>query len=110
MEANKEYVLIEDLKSLVEPAGNESIVSRTFVRANGHKAIAFGFDVGQELSEHTASVPAILQIVEGDATVTLGDDSFELGAGAWAYMPPLLKHSIWAKTPVKMLLLMLDKA
>lgn len=109
MEVNSEYVLVETLASLVEPAQNESIVSRTFVRAGGLKAIAFGFDVGQELSEHTASVPAIIQIVEGEATVTLGEDRHELAAGAWAYMPPRLKHSIWAKTPVKMLLLMLEK-
>lgn len=107
MENAADYTLIKSLGELVEPAGNESIVSRTFVRADGFKAILFGFDAGQELSEHTASVPAILQIVAGEATATLGDDVHELSAGAWAYMPSHLKHSVLARTPVKMLLLML---
>jgi hypothetical protein len=38
--------------------------------------------------------------------VTLGDDTHELTAGSWMQMPPRLKHSILAKTPLIMLLLM----
>lgn len=109
MNTVSDYKLVENLHRLVGEIEEGAIVSKTFLRAGGLKAIAFGFATGQELSEHTASVPAILQIVEGEATVTLGEDHFELGAGAWAYMPARLPHGIWAKTPVKMLLLMLER-
>ena len=104
---NSDYTLIPDLEALVNEIQPDSIVSRTFCRDNGLKAILFGFDAGQELSEHTSSQAAIIQIVKGDATVTLGDDQHELSAGAWMSMPPRLKHSIVAKTQLHMLLLML---
>ena len=101
------YTLIADLAGLVESIQPESIVSRTFYKDDHLKAILFGFDAGQELSEHTSSQAAIIQIVQGEATITLGDDRHELQAGAWLHMPPRLKHSIYAKTPLFMLLVML---
>lgn len=101
------YTLIPDLGTLlnIQP---ESIVSRTFYKDDHMKAILFGFDIGQELSEHTSSQTAIIQIVQGSATVTLGDDRHELSAGAWMHMQPRLKHSIVATSPLHMLLLMFD--
>jgi len=86
------------------PAG--SIVSRTVYSDDRMKAILFAFAAGQELSEHTAARPAILHILEGEADVTLGGDAFSAGPGFWAHMPPQLPHSIYAKTQVAMLLLM----
>ena len=84
----------------------DSIVSRT-LRADEHaKSIVFGFDAGQELSEHTASVPAILHFVSGEADITLGGEPKKASAGTWAWMPANMPHSIVAKTPVVMLLTM----
>jgi quercetin dioxygenase-like cupin family protein len=62
---------------------------------------------GEEFSEHTASMPAILQFVQGQATVTLGGDTHEAKPGTWVHMPTGQRHSIQAKTPVVMLLLLL---
>lgn len=103
-----DYTLIPNLDELVDGIQPDSIVSRTFYKGDGAKAILFGFDAGQELSEHTSSQAAIIQIVKGDATVTLGDDKHELSAGAWVHMSPRLKHSIVAKTQLHMLLLMFE--
>lgn len=87
----------------------ESIVSRTLQSDNGAKIILFAFDTGQELSEHTASVPAMIQILRGEADIKLGEDTYSVGEGAFASMPASLPHSIMAKTPVVMLLIMLSK-
>jgi quercetin dioxygenase-like cupin family protein len=103
------YTVFEDLKKTIDAIPTESIVSRTIYKDDGLKSIVFAFAPGQELSEHTASVPAMIQVLEGDCTVTLGPDSYEAGAGFWAHMPPNLKHSLLAKTPVLMLLIMLGK-
>jgi quercetin dioxygenase-like cupin family protein len=100
------YVLIENLAELLTSDQPDSIVSRTFHKAAGWKAILFGFDAGQELSEHTSSQAVILQIIEGTAQVVVGEDKRELGVGSWLYMPPYLKHSVYAQTPMKMLLMM----
>jgi quercetin dioxygenase-like cupin family protein len=104
-----DYTLIPDLETLIETIQPDSIVSRTFHKNGNLKAIMFGFDTGQELSEHTSSQSAMIQIIKGDATVTLGDDQHELSSGAWMSMPPRLKHSVYAKTPLLMLLLMFGK-
>ncbi|GAB4528878.1 MAG: cupin domain-containing protein [Anaerolineae bacterium] len=101
-----DYTMIPDLEELVDTIQPDSIVSRTFYKDGQMKAILFGFDTGQELSEHTSNQTAIIQIAKGEATVTLGNDTHELTAGAWIHMPPRLKHSITAKTPLLMLLLM----
>ncbi len=101
-----DYALFPALEGLVDAIQTDSIVSRTFYRDKTLKAILFGFDTGQELSEHTSSQSAIIQIVKGDATVTLDGDRHELSTGAWIHMPPHMKHSIVAKTPLLMLLLM----
>jgi quercetin dioxygenase-like cupin family protein len=102
----REYILVEDLTALLGAIQQESIVSRTFFKGNRLKAILFGFDAGQELSEHTASQAAIIQIVQGEATVTVGEDRYELKAGSWLHMPTRLKHSVYAKTQMILLLLM----
>jgi quercetin dioxygenase-like cupin family protein len=106
--ATTPYTLIENLPSLIDSIKPDSITSRTFYRGDRLKAILFSFDTGQELSEHTSSQTAIIQIVQGDATVTLSEDKYELTVGSWMHLPPRLKHSIYAKTPLVILLLMLD--
>ena len=105
---NASYHLVEQLSALIESIPPDSIVSRTFYKTDQLRAIAFGFDAGQELSEHTSSQTAIIEIVSGEATVTLGDDVHELGAGCWIAMPPHLRHSIRARTPLVMLLTMIS--
>ena len=100
------YTLMPDLSSLVDSIQADSIVSRTFYKGDDLKAILFAFDTGQELSEHTASQAAIIQIVQGEAAITLGDDRHALSAGCWLHMPPRLKHSVYAKTPLIMLLML----
>jgi quercetin dioxygenase-like cupin family protein len=52
-------------------------------------------------------MPAILQIVRGEAQLGLGEDSVAAHAGAWVYMPAQLRHSVRAQTPVVMLLMLL---
>lgn len=85
----------------------DSIVSRTLLGNDNVKAVLFGFAVGQELSEHTASMPAIIHILSGEGILKLGEATHEVTAGAWAYMPAGLNHALTAKTEVRMLLLML---
>lgn len=104
------YTLVENLAGLIESIQPESIVSRTFYRGDQVKGVLFGFDAGQELSEHTSTHAVVVQIVQGEATLTLGGDTHELSAGAWMHLPPRLKHSVYAKTPLVMLLMMFEKA
>ena len=91
-------------------APEDGTLSRTIYQDDSLKAVLFGFGAGQELSEHTASTAAIKHYLQGDADVTEGEDAVTASAGTWIHMAPQLPHSIRAKTPVVMLLLLLKKA
>ena len=100
------YTLVANLASEIEPP-TDGTLSRTVFQDARLKAIIFGFSAGQELSEHTASSPAIIHFLRGEADVTLGPDRLSACAGTWIHMPAQLPHSIRTKTPVVMLLLLI---
>jgi quercetin dioxygenase-like cupin family protein len=121
------HYVIPSLLALMPTVQTDSIISRTIHKEGGvnavlfafdtgqaliHKeggvnAVLFAFDTGQALTEHRSAYTALIQILDGKATITLGEESHQLEAGAWIYMPPQLAHSIVAQSPMKMLLLML---
>ena len=100
------YKFLSNLEVEMTPP-EDGTLSRTLFQDDGVKVVLFGFGTGQELSEHTASVAAIMHFLQGEADVTLGADSMSVGPGAWFHMQPQLPHSIRAKTPVVMLLVLL---
>lgn len=105
---NGKYTFIADLVKEVTIPEN-GILSRTLHNDERSKVLVFGFAAGQELSAHTAPMPAILYFVDGEASVKLGGDLHEARAGTLVHMPPLLEHGIVAKTPVVMALIMLKQ-
>lgn len=101
------YAVIENLlKELEIP--KDGTLSRTIHRDDKVKVVLFGFAGGQELSQHTASVPAIIEILSGEARVTLDGEEKELSRGSWVFMDANLPHAIYARTEVVMLLTMLN--
>ena len=100
------YAVIDNLLNEIE-IPKDGTLSRTLHRDDRVKVVLFGFAGGQELSQHTASVPAMLQIVNGDARVTLDGEEKELSAGSWVFMDANLPHAVYARTDVVMLLTML---
>lgn len=102
------YAYIADLGLGAEvPQGG--ILSRTLHSEGGVKTVIFAFDSGQELSEHTASRPAILHILSGQGRLKLGSDELEAKPGTWVYMPAGLVHALQAESPLTMLLTLLPK-
>jgi quercetin dioxygenase-like cupin family protein len=101
-----DYIHFLDLAKEAEPPA-DGILSRTIYQDDQVKAVVFGFGQGQELSEHTASKPAMLFFVKGEATVGLHDELKDAEPGTWVHMHAGLKHSIKAQTPTVMLLVLL---
>jgi quercetin dioxygenase-like cupin family protein len=101
-----DYTHFNDMEKEAEPP-EKGILSRTLFNDDRLKVVLFGFAQGEELSEHTASMPAVLHFLKGEAALTLGDDRHEAKPGAWVHMPSGLRHSIQAKTPMVMLLLLM---
>lgn len=103
------YAFFADLAQEVTPPA-DGILSRTLLNDENLKVVAFGFAAGEELSEHTAASPAVLHMLCGEATLTLGTDQQQASTGTWVHMPAQLPHSIRAQTPVVLLLLLLKSA
>ena len=103
---NAPYTMLADLTREVETPADGTL-SRTLYQDDRTKVVLFSFSAGQELSEHTASTPAIMHFLAGEAELTLGTDEVTAGAGSWIHMPAQLPHSIRTKTPVVMLLTLL---
>ena len=102
------YTLIPDIQGKLPDIPQDSIVSRTLFSDDSLKLVLFGFAPGQELSEHTAALPAILHFLEGEARLVLGEEEIEAKSGTWVHMPPHLPHSVQAKTLTVMLLILLN--
>ncbi len=85
----------------------DGTLSRVIYKDDRIRLVVFAFDRHQELTEHTASVPAVVQVVSGRLLLGLGDESVEVGPGAWIHMAANLSHSVRALEPSVMLLTML---
>lgn len=86
----------------------DATVSRTVLRGQGARVVLFGFDTGQELSEHTAAVPILIQVLDGRLQVGSGDRRIELIAGGLVHIAAREPHDVLALEPSRMVLTMLD--
>jgi quercetin dioxygenase-like cupin family protein len=80
------------------------IVSRTLLRTPNSRVVLFGFAEGQELTEHTSTQNAVVQILSGECEFSLGGKPRAVKAGDLIYMPPNLPHALKATTRFSMLL------
>jgi quercetin dioxygenase-like cupin family protein len=88
----------------------KGILSHTLYNDDSVKIILFGFAPGQELTAHTAPMPATIMILEGEGALTLGADTKDVHRGALAHMSPGLTHAVSARTPLRMLLYLHKRA
>jgi quercetin dioxygenase-like cupin family protein len=94
-----------DLAAMSEFA-RDGIVSKSIVENERHKVILFALAAGQELSEHTASVPAVIHVVSGVGTVELGGQEHEARPGMLYYMPAESRHAVRARDDLVFVLTM----
>ena len=64
----------------------------------------FGFAEGQELSEHTSTQHALIQVLSGECEFSLAGQPHPLKSGDLLYMPPDLPHAVKATKQFSMLL------
>jgi quercetin dioxygenase-like cupin family protein len=86
------------------------IVSRTLLNTGNSRVVLFGFAEGQELSEHTSTQHALIQILSGECEFSLAGKGHHLKAGDLLYMPPHLRHAVKALTEFSMLLTLSKQA
>lgn len=85
----------------------DSVVSKTLIDKKIGTITLFSFSIGQGLSEHTAPFDAFIQVVDGEAAVTIADEVHSVSAGQMIIMPANIPHSVKAVKDFKMLLVMI---
>jgi quercetin dioxygenase-like cupin family protein len=84
-----------------------AVVSRTLYKNKAGTVTLFSFEEGQGLSEHSAPFDALVQIVEGEAELTIGGKLVAARAGDLVLMPANIPHAVLARDRFKMLLTMI---
>jgi len=84
-----------------------SVVSRTLIKKEKGTITLFAFDEGEALSEHTAPFDAFVYIADGEANITIEDESYKLDAGNALILPANRPHAVQAVKRFKMLLVMI---
>ena len=97
------FTALENLLDEVEIPKNGTL-SRVVFNADGLRVVLFAFDTGEQLTDHSATVPAIVQAIKGRLEITLGDQTIEIEPGSWIHMDANLTHAVVALEPSVMIL------
>ena len=103
MENDLKSIAIE-IDSLAEYQ-SESVVSREIIKKDTGTVTMFAFDKGQGLSEHSAPFDAMVQIIDGEAEITIAGEGNTVSKGEMIIMPADIPHALQAENePFKMIL------
>ena len=98
-----EALLLRSLISTTE----QGIASRVLAKSTGGNITLFAFDSGQGLTEHTSPFDALVMVLDGSLTLTIGGSPIRATPGSIVRMPANVPHAVDAPEPTRMLLLML---
>ena len=85
----------------IEPG---KIISRTFVQRPEVTVTLFSFGAGEGVSTHSAPGDAIVQVLAGEAKITIGGTPLTAKTGDIVVMPANIPHAVEAEQDFKMLL------
>ena len=96
-----------DIQNLVEYQ-EDTVVSREVIKKELGTVTFFAFDKGQGLSEHSAPFDAMVQIIDGEAEITISGVKNTVKKGEIIIMPANEPHALQAvNCPYKMILTMI---
>jgi quercetin dioxygenase-like cupin family protein len=107
MDAKSEKVISLAQETQFAPNG---IVSRTLLRTPTLRVVLFGFSEGQELTEHTSTQHALIEVLSGECEFSLAGKPHNLKSGDFLHMPPNLPHAAKATKQFSMLLTLFKSA
>ncbi len=84
-----------------------SVVSRTLIDKKVGTVTFFSFDKGEGLSEHTAPFDALVQVLDGEAEISIMGKPRLVKAGELIIMPAKKPHALRAVKRFKMMLVMI---
>jgi quercetin dioxygenase-like cupin family protein len=85
------------------------VISKQVIKSQGGNLTLFSFDKEQGLSEHKTPYDAIVQILDGEAEITIANNLHHLKKGDCIIMPASIPHALKAVERFKMLLTMIKQ-
>lgn len=96
-----------EIEGLIEYQ-KDAVVSMEIIKKDLGTVTIFAFDKGQGLSEHSAPFDAMVQIVDGEAEITIAGEPHIVSKGEIIIMPANVPHALQAiNGPYKMILTMI---
>lgn len=83
-----------------------AVVSKQVIKKPTGNVTIFAFDAGQEISTHSAPFDAMVQVLDGEALVTISGADYNLKTGDMIIMPADEPHGVKAESRFKMMLTM----
>lgn len=107
-QARKEdlYAKVLDLKDLISYQQG-TVASRMLVNKKAGTITIFSFDEDEGLSEHAAPYDALVTILDGEAEIWVGGETFQVKTGESIILPANVPHALSAVTRFKMMLTMI---
>src|SRR5678815_4370095 len=94
------------LNALITPTEG-GIASRVLSKTSGGNLTLFAFDAGQGLTEHTSPFEALVMVLEGACTLTIGGTPVRATPGTVVRMPADIPHALDAPEACRVVLIML---
>lgn len=91
---------------LIAPT-ERGIASRVLAKNGGGNVTLFAFDQGEGLTEHTTPFDALVIVLDGLLTLTIGGQPVIAKPGTIVRMPANVPHAVEATVAARMLLVML---
>jgi len=81
------------------------IVSKTLCQNDRLSLTLFAFEKGEEISSHSSTGDALIQVLDGVGRIGIDDKEYDLEKGQSIIMPAQIPHTVYALERFKMLLL-----
>ncbi|HEY8422955.1 MAG TPA: cupin domain-containing protein [Thermoclostridium sp.] len=100
---NIEFSKVLNMEDLVAYQEGQ-VVSRTLSQGRNVSLTLFAFDKGEEISSHSSKGDALVYLLDGEAEITVGEETYNVKKGETIVMPAGIPHALLAKERFKMLL------
>lgn len=98
---SKKYPLLESISYV-----DGGVASKQVLKKEKGNVTLFAFDEGEGLTEHTSPFDAIVQVIEGEARISIAQEKFDLVKDDIILLPANIPHAVHATGKFKMLLIM----
>lgn len=105
-------LLAGDEKEMVGllPVAPDRVVTRRILKAPGAGLVRISLAEGEDLREHQAGVPVLIQVVSGHAEIVVAGDIYAMAPGSTLYVAARVRHAVHAETEAHLLLTLLEGA